>query len=109
MDKEREIKSDKVIEELKESCKRHGVEGYLFTTMDEKNNEAAWYFSFPKNIPEEDVFKLLYMITGRIVTELLLFVNPEQRRETGLEILDASLGFATHIEEKESEEKNDSH
>ena len=109
MDKEREIKSNKVIEELKESCKRHGVEGYLFTTMDEKNDEAAFYFSFPNNVSKERGLELLVMITGRTLAELLLLVNPEHRREVGLEILEDSLGFVTHIEEKKSEENNDSH
>lgn len=103
---EREIKSDKVLKELKESCKKHGVEGYLFTTMDKKNDEAAYYFSYPKDLTDEEALELLCMVTGRVLTEYLLYVVAEKRREVGLELLEGSLNFATHIEEKEKGEEN---
>ena len=101
MKEKKEIKSDKVIKELKESCKRNGVEGYLFATMDKKNDEEAYYFSYPKNITIEDAIGLLGMISGRVLSEFLLFFDAEKRREVGQDILDDSLGFVKHIEEKE--------
>ncbi len=103
MNEKREIKSDRVIEELKRSCEKNGVEGYLFTTMDEKNDEAAYYYSPPKNIPTKNSIGLLCMITGRILAEFLLDVDAEKRREVGLNILEDALGFATHIEERETQ------